>query len=33
VRRDSIRRLPFAAVRWGADQRTELEHLCRYITR
>ena len=22
-----------AAVRWGADQRKELEHLCRYITR
>ena len=22
-----------AAVRWGADQRQELEHLCRYITR
>src|SRR5262247_4801866 len=22
-----------AAVRWGADQRRELEHLCRYITR
>ena len=21
------------AVRWGADQRKELEHLCRYITR
>jgi hypothetical protein len=20
-------------VRWGADQRKELEHLCRYITR
>ena len=22
-----------AAVRWGANQRKELEHLCRYITR
>jgi Putative transposase len=22
-----------AAVRWGADQRQQLEHLCRYITR
>ena len=22
-----------AAVRWGADQRKELEHLCRHITR
>ena len=22
-----------AAMRWGADQRKELEHLCRYITR
>ena len=22
-----------AAVRWGADQRKELEHLCRYLTR
>jgi hypothetical protein len=22
-----------AAVRWRADQRKELEHLCRYITR
>src|ERR671919_700783 len=22
-----------AAVRWGADQRADLEHLCRYITR
>jgi hypothetical protein len=22
-----------AAVRWGADRRKELEHLCRYITR
>ena len=22
-----------AAVRWGNDQRKELEHLCRYITR
>jgi hypothetical protein len=22
-----------AAVRWGADQRKEVEHLCRYITR
>jgi Putative transposase len=22
-----------AAVRWRADQRAELEHLCRYITR
>ena len=22
-----------AAVRWGADQREQLEHLCRYITR
>ena len=22
-----------AAVRWGADQRMELEHVCRYITR
>ena len=22
-----------AAVRWGADQRKELEQLCRYITR
>ena len=24
---------PVPAVRWGADQRKELEHLCRYITR
>ena len=22
-----------AAVLWGADQRQQLEHLCRYITR
>jgi hypothetical protein len=22
-----------AAVRWAADQRQQLEHLCRYITR
>jgi hypothetical protein len=22
-----------AAMNWGADQRKELEHLCRYITR
>jgi hypothetical protein len=24
---------PHAAVRWSADQRQQLEHLCRYITR
>jgi Putative transposase len=31
--RQRARLQPHAAVCWGADQRKELEHLCRYITR